>query len=155
VKDMVADMLRVLVVVCSGLVAGVFVAVTVSVVPALSALPAPRYIQVHRLLGKGYHPLMPAVVLLTLLSDLGLALTASRVLVTTLLAAAIACLVGVQLVSHLGNERLNRRIRAVDADTVGPGWSDPRQEWRRWHLLRTAFAGAVFVINTAVAVLLL
>jgi uncharacterized membrane protein len=150
---MLADMLRVLVVVCSGTVAGVFLAVTVSVVPALSALPTPRYIQVHRLLGRGYHPLMPLLVLVTLVGDVALAVTRPPVMVLALLAIAIACQVGVQLVSHLGNERLNRRVRAVDADALDPGWADPRPEWRRWHLLRTAFAVAVFALNATVAVL--
>jgi uncharacterized membrane protein len=150
---MLADTLRVVVIVCSGTVAGVFLAVTVSVVPALSALPPSGYIEVHRLLGKGYHPLMPLVVLITLVGDVALILTGPGATATTLLGAAIAAQVGVQAVSHLGNERLNRRVRAVNVDNIALDWADPREEWRRWHLLRTAFAAAVFILNATVAVL--
>jgi uncharacterized membrane protein len=141
---MLTDLLRILVVICSGTVAGVFIAVTVSVMPALAELPVPAYVRIHRLLGKGYHPVMPLIVLVVLAGDIALAVTTS---LTARLSVAIVLQVGVQGVSHLGNERLNRRVRAVEGDTVGPHWEDPRRAWRRWHLLRTALAIAVFAIN--------
>jgi uncharacterized membrane protein len=141
---MLTDLLRILAVLCSGTVAGVFIAVTVSVMPALAGLPVPAYVRIHRLLGRGYHPIMPLIVLLVLAGDIALAVTTR---LTPALFVAIVLQIGVQAVSHLGNERLNRRVRAVVGDTVGPHWDDPRQAWRRWHLLRTALAIAVFAIN--------
>lgn len=146
------DVLRVLAVLCSGVVAGVFTAVTLSVMPALALLPAPTYIRVHRLLGQGYHPTMPIVVLIVLLGDFALALITTKGSIVILLSIAMLLQVGVQLVSHLGNERLNKRVRAVDEEKIGVGWNDPRHEWRRWHMVRTALALAVFAINAIVAV---
>lgn len=147
---MLNDLLRVLVVVGSGTVAGVFVAVTLSVMPALAVLPTGTYVRVHCLLGKGYHPIMPLVVLLVLAGDIVLAVTTPHL---PLLTVAIVAQLGVQGVSHLGNERLNKRVRAVDGNTVGADWNDPREAWRRWHLLRTVLAIVVFAINATIAVL--
>jgi uncharacterized membrane protein len=148
---MLTDMLRILVVLCSGTVAGVFIAVTVSIMPALAVLPVSSYVQVHRLMGNGYHPMMPLVVLIVLVGDIALALITGRATQTALLSAAIVLQFGVQAVSHLGNEPLNKRVRAADGDAVGPDWDDPRAAWRRWHLLRTVLAMAVFAINATVA----
>jgi uncharacterized membrane protein len=150
---MAVDVLRVLAVLCSGVVAGVFAAVTLSVMPALALLPPPSYIRVHRLLGAGYHPTMPIVVLAVLLDDFALALVTTRGSILTLLSVTMLLQVGVQLVSHLGNERLNKRVRAVDEEMIGVGWDDPRQAWRRWHLVRTVLALAVFALNTVIAVI--
>lgn len=147
------DGLRIVVLTCSGIVAGVFFAVTVSVVPALAALPAGRYVEVHRMLGKGYHPTMPLIVMLVLAGDLALAFVAPATVPVALPVTAMVLQVGVQAVSHLGNERLNRSVRTADPDVLGPAWTDPRQAWRRWHLIRTALALAVFVINGIVAVI--
>lgn len=149
---MAVDVLRVLAVLCSGVVAGVFTAVTLSVMPALARLPAPTYIRIHRLLGRGYHPTMPIVVLTVLLGDLALVLITTKGSLVILLSIALLLQVGVQAVSHLGNERLNKRIRAVDEEMIGAGWDDPRDAWRRWHSVRTVLAMAVFAINAIIAV---
>lgn len=150
---MLTDVLRVLVVMLSGVVAGVFIAVTLSVMPALAQLPVSTYVRVHGLLGKGYHPIMPLVVLLVLIGDIVLALTTTRNDVVTLLSFAMILQVGVQGVSHLRNEQLNKRVRAVEGEAIAADWADPRESWRRWHLLRTALAIAVFAINATVMVL--
>ena len=44
-------LLGVLVIIASGTVAGVLFSVALSVVPAFRALPADRYIEVHKLIG--------------------------------------------------------------------------------------------------------
>lgn len=150
---MLFDGLRIVVLMFSGVVAGVFFAVTVSVVPTLAALPADRYVEVHRMLGKGYHPTMPLIVTIVLAGDLVLAVVSSAAAQVALAAVAVALTAGVQAVSHLRNQRINQVVRAADPDRLGPDWADPRDAWRRWHLLRTALAIAVFVINGIVAVI--
>lgn len=129
----------------SGLVAGVFLAVAVSVVPTLSGLPAQSYIQLHLRLGKGYHPTMPLVVMLTLLADLWLAGSQSGGL-RTLYLVAVVCDLGVQGVSHLRNEQLNRKVRAVAGQSLD-GWQDPRTAWRAWHRVRLVLAIVAFALN--------
>jgi uncharacterized membrane protein len=148
-----SDLLRVLVVIGSGTVAGVFVAVTLSVMPTLAVLPVNTYVRVHQLLGKGYHPTMPAIVLLVLAGDITLAVTDHADGATQLLVLACVFQVGVQVVSHLRNEQLNKRVRLVDGTVIPASWTDPRESWRRWHLVRTTLAIAVFVINATIAVL--
>ncbi len=137
---------------CCGLVAGVFLAVAVSVVPALSDLPAQSYIELHLRLGKGYHPIMPLVVMVSLLADCWLvAITggAARLLAV----AAVVCVLGVQAVSHLRNEQLNRKVRAVAGGPL-TDWRDPRSAWRAWHHARLVLAVAALAVNAATLPLL-
>lgn len=60
----------------TGTVTGVFVAVAVSVGPAMSAMGRAEYLRAHALLGKGYHPLMPVLVNIVTLSGFALAFLA-------------------------------------------------------------------------------
>ncbi|MFF4739534.1 DUF1772 domain-containing protein [Streptomyces sp. NPDC001262] len=131
--------LAVLVVVSSGVVAGVLFAVALSVLPALSAMPADRYVYAHQLLGRNWDPTMPLVVLGSTVADLVLAVAApgsSRVPFT----AGAVLLLAVSVVSHFCNVPINRRVKAVDPADIPHDWQDPRPLWRRWHLLRTVLA---------------
>lgn len=135
----------------SGLVAGVLFAVALSVLPALFAMPADRYVHAHQLLGRNWDPTMPVIVLTSVALDVVLAvlLTGST---RVLLVAGAVLLLGVSGVSHLANVPINRRVKAVDDPSALPAsWIDPRPLWRRWHLLRTALAGLALLAN-AVAV---
>jgi uncharacterized membrane protein len=151
----ITDVLFIGALVGTGLVSGVFFAVAVSVLPALRALPAGRYVQMHQLLGRGYHPNMPVIVTGTLLADVALAvLTArdGRPGRTALLAAAALLILVVQGVSHLCNVPINRQVRRTDADTVLAGWVDPRPRWRAFHLTRTVAAFAAMLITCAAVI---
>lgn len=134
-----------------GIIAGVFFAVRVSVLPALCALAPGPYIEMHRSLGKGYHPAMPLIVNTTMFAQLGLAVLAPTVLARGLAVAGLVLSLGVQAVSHLANVPINRRLLAVDPDAVPADWDDPRPLWRNWHDLRTALAVAS-VVATALSI---
>jgi len=156
---MLRDVLSLVALLGSGITAGVLVAVAVSVGPALATLPAQRYAPMHELLGKGYHPTMPILVTATLLADVALAVLAPGAATRVLLVLATVLVVGVQAVSHLGNVPINRQVAKVGSGSaagvgVPAGWDDPRPQWRRWHLARTAMAVAVLAINAIVAVAL-
>ncbi|MER5772352.1 anthrone oxygenase family protein [Streptomyces sp. NPDC001985] len=138
----------------SGIVAGVFFAVAVSVLPTVQTLPAPQYVQLHRRLGEGYHPVMPLVVTGAVTADLALLLLAPGTASRTLFAVALLGLVGVQLVSQFGNVPINRRVHALDPGAIPADWDDPRTPWRNWHRLRTGCAVAALTAN-ALAVALL
>ncbi|WP_229896357.1 anthrone oxygenase family protein [Streptomyces cinerochromogenes] len=132
----------------TGTVTGIFVAVAVSVAPAMAAMERADYLRAHALLGKGYHPLMPILVNVVTLSGFALAWLAGPP-ARWLFPLASALLIGVQAVSHLGNVPINRSLGALAAD--GP-WQDPRPLWRAWHRLRTALALLALLTDT-VAVL--
>ncbi|WP_433254629.1 anthrone oxygenase family protein [Streptosporangium sp. CA-135522] len=150
---MLAQVLGVVALVGCGVVAGVFVAVAVSVLPALIAMPADRYIEAHRLLGKGYHPLMPLLVNATMLTEIALAIMREGG-ARPLFATGAVLLLGTQFVSHLCNVPINRSLHEIDVSAIPADWDDPRPLWRGWHLLRTALALAALTVTGAGAVLL-
>src|SRR5262245_49049112 len=98
---MLAELLAFLVTIESGVVAGVFFAVTVSVIPALAVMPAGRYIEAHRALGHGYHPVMPIIVNSGTLVSVILIFLAPSAQLRWLFIAQLVLLLGVQGVSHL------------------------------------------------------
>jgi uncharacterized membrane protein len=147
----VNEVLGVLAVLGSGTISGAFFAVAVSVTPALSALPPDRYVEAHRLLGKGYHPIMPIMANLTMATGIWLAFVAPSTAGRVVAGVAAALTLGVQGVSHLGNVPINRSLAA--ADPGSDGWPDPRPRWRFLHLVRTALAAAVFVLFSLALVL--
>lgn len=148
------ELLGVAAVIGSGIVAGVFFAVAVSVLPAVQTLPADRYVDLHRKLGEGYHPVMPLVVTVGVVADLVLIFATDGGTVRALFGVALLAMVGVQVVSQFGNVPINRKVHALDPADMPADWQDPRRPWRSWHRLRTAFALAALVTN-ALAVALL
>jgi uncharacterized membrane protein len=146
------DLLAVLTLVGSGVVAGVLFAVALSVLPALFEMPAAQYVHTHQLLGRRWDPTMPIIVLSSTAVDIALAVLAGAGR-AALFAVAAVLLLGVSVVSHFCNVPINRVVKSLDPNDIPPGWPDPRPLWRRWHLLRTALA-LLAVITTAIAVVL-
>ncbi|MFI0349043.1 DUF1772 domain-containing protein [Actinomadura sp. 9N407] len=146
--------LGVLVVLGSGIVAGVLFAVALSTVPALAAMPPDRYVYAHTLLGRNWDPTMPLIVLGSTFLDVALAVLAPGPGARWLTGAAAACLLGVSAVSHFRNVPINRRIHRTDPDAIPASWRDPRPVWRRWHLVRTALAVSALGLNGMAAILL-
>jgi uncharacterized membrane protein len=144
--------LSVVAIVGVGIVSGVFFAVLVSVLPTLYALPAGQYVQTHQLLGRGYHPAMPLIVNAATLAELAIAVISSGPQ-RLLSAASFVTLIGVQVVSHLCNVPINRRVHGMDPQALPPGWQDPRPSWRAWHRLRTGLAGVALLTTSVAAVL--
>lgn len=138
-------LLGVVVLVGSGVVAGVLFAVALSVLPALFAMPADRYVYTHRLIGRNWDPTMPVIVLSCMVIDVVLAVVAP--FSTAWFAVAAAALLGVSIVSHFCNVPINRRVKSQDPADIPAGWRDPRPVWRRWHLLRTGLALCALSIN--------
>lgn len=151
---MLPQFIVVISVIATGLVAGVFLAVAVSVMPALTAMAPGPYVTAHRLLGQGYHPVMPLLVSTALLCDAALAVVAADDSVRALAVAGAALLAGVQLVSQFRNVPINRVVHATDPERIGEGWADPRPMWRAWHLVRTGFAIAALAAIAAASVLI-
>ena len=131
----------------TGIVAGVFFAVAVSVVPALAAMSPRDYVLTHQLLGPGYHPWMPVIVTLALLADV-VAVVVTGGAQRWLFAVSALMLVGVQVVSQFGNVPINRVVGRMVPDDLPPDWTDPRPSWRSWHLVRSAFALTALILTS-------
>lgn len=151
---MFSQVIVVIGVIATGLVAGVFLAVAVSVMPALAAMAPGPYVTAHRLLGQGYHPVMPLLATTALFSDVALAAVTGAGPIRTLAIAGTVLLAGVQVVSQFRNVPINRVVHATDPEAIGTDWPDPRPAWRAWHLLRTVFAIAALASIATAAVLI-
>lgn len=144
---MIERLLGIIAVLGSGLTAGAMFAVAISVAPALSAMPADRYVYAHQLIGRNWDPAMPITVLTTTASGVVLAVLENTPSSWFFLVGAVL-LAGVSVVSHFCNVPINRRVKVVDPVCLPPDWPDPRPVWRRWHLLRTVLAAAALLANT-------
>ncbi|PZG51393.1 DUF1772 domain-containing protein [Spongiactinospora gelatinilytica] len=145
---MTVSLLAVVVLVTSGVVAGVLFAVALSVVPALMAMPADRYLYTTNLLGRNWDPVMPILVLGTAAADLALALLSGPGGARTLYGATFVLMLAVAGVSHLANVPINRILRKLEPDSIPDDWADPRPRWRAWHLLRTTLAVVALTANS-------
>lgn len=138
--------LAVLVVVTSGVVAGVLFGFAVSVLPAFFDMPADRYVYSAALIGWNWDPLMPIIVLSSFAVDVALAVVAPPQTRALFVLGAVL-LAGVSVVSHWCNVPINRQVKKIDPDNLPGDWSDPRPLWRRFHYLRTGLALLAVAVN--------
>ncbi|MGX2993088.1 anthrone oxygenase family protein [Streptomyces sp. JNUCC 64] len=147
------ETLSVLVLLGTGLVAGVLFAVAVSVMPALIAMPPDRYVDTHKLLGKRYDRVMPFIVSSSVVIDAAFAVSADETGPRVLFTAGALAMAGVAVVSQTRNVPINNRVKKTRPEDLGPDWEDPRVQWRDWHLLRTCFAITGCSLTAAAVVL--
>lgn len=145
------EALSVLVLVGTGLVAGVLFAVALSVVPALIAMTPERYVDTHKLLGRRYDRIMPFIVTGSTAVDVGFAVRADGTPRLLFVLAAVS-MAGVAVVSQTRNVPMNRIVKRTRPEDLGPGWRDPRPAWRDWHLVRTCCAVAGCALTAAAVV---
>jgi uncharacterized membrane protein len=143
---MTVDVLAVLVVVTSGVIAGVLFGFAVSVMPAFSAMPPDRFVYSTKLIGRNWDPMMPIIVITSTVVDIVLAIVAPGPTLPLFVIAAVL-LVGVSVVSHWCNVPINRQVKKVDPENMPTDWSDPRPLWRRFHYLRTTLAVLAVAAN--------
>ncbi|MFD7127108.1 MULTISPECIES: DUF1772 domain-containing protein [Streptomyces] len=146
------ELLSVLVLLGTGLVAGVLFAVAVSVMPALIAMDPERYVSTHKLLGRRYDRIMPFIVTGSVAIDAGLAVWAQGA-GRVLFAAGALSMAAVAVVSQTRNVPINNRVKRTEPGSIGPDWDDPRPPWRDWHLVRTCCAVAGCTLSAAAVVL--
>lgn len=145
---MLVHLLAASLVLLSGALAGVLIAVDIAVVPMLAGLRGDRYVEIHRSLDPRFDPLMPTVDKIALVVGLVLIVTAPGWDAKAAFAVAEAGLVGVALVSELSNVRINRDIDTWVTRGVPPGWAETRTRWARSNRHRTWIA----VVGFAAAV---
>lgn len=150
---MIQYVIGVAVLVGSGLVAGVLFCVALSVVPTLMALPPQKYVHMHKLLGRNFDPVMPILVLTTVVLNSVLAFLADDLLIFFIFVLSALCMFGVSVVSHLCNVPINRQIKSMEPSAPTESWEDVRPRWKTWHLLRT-FLSITALVATATAVVI-
>jgi uncharacterized membrane protein len=146
-------MLRVLVLLGTGMVAGVLFAVAISVMPALIAMPADRYVFTHKLLGRRYDRVMPFITAGSVLIDTYLAVRAIDPVHRVLYVVAAVSMIGVAVVSQTRNVPINNQVKKLSPDEMPEDWQDPRMQWRNWNLVRCGLA-VLGCVLTATAVVL-
>ncbi|MFI7441611.1 DUF1772 domain-containing protein [Nonomuraea indica] len=149
---MIAHILTAVVLVSSGIAAGVLFTHAVGVWPALQAMTPDRYVAAHKLLGRAYDPMMPIIVSTSLVLDVILFALSENATARFLHATSAIFLAGVGVVSQTRNVPINRRVKSLDPDAIPADWEDPRGIWGKWNLLRTTFAVLALVGNAAAAV---
>lgn len=146
---MTVGLLVPLVLLGSGLGAGVLLATQLGGWPYLRMLPDAEYVRAHAFFSTRYDPWMPACIVVTLLGDTALAVvgpgTPERVLFAT--AAGLALATGV--VSLTRNVPGNRYVRTLDPAALPPDFArrDPRPVWGPWNRTRSLLGIAAFVVN--------
>lgn len=141
---MLVDVLAGVLLLLTGALAGVLVAVEIAVVPMLADLPGEGYVKVHRLLDPRFDPLMPTVDKIGLVVGLALTVLAPGGAARASFGAAVAGLAGVALVSELSNVRINRLIDTWEPDRLPHTWAETRARWARANRGRTVIAVAGF-----------
>jgi uncharacterized membrane protein len=144
----IAHILDIVVLVGSGIVAGVLFAVAISMVPALLAMPPDRYVEASKLLGRNWDPTMPIIVLTSTVAAAALAVVGPTAATRAAFGVGAVLLLAVSGVSHLANVPINRQVNRLDSGAIPAGWDDPRPLWRRWHLLRTGLSLAALIVNS-------
>jgi hypothetical protein len=145
------------VLVASGLVAGVLLWTAVCGVPLLVMMPPERYVKVHQFWGNRFEPFQPVCVAVTVLFDLILAVIVSTTAARTLFGVGSAAALSIIVISATRNVPIKRWVMSLQADALPEDWAqrDPRRHWQVWNLTRTVLAVLVLVCNAvAVAALL-
>lgn len=136
-----------LVLLTSGLAAGVLTGTVLGGAPLLMALPTERYVHAHGFFATRYDPFMPVCLVLTFVVDVALgflaedAAAAAMFVVAGLLAASVAT------ISLLKNAPVNRWMATLDPERLPSDFKDPRREWVAWNKLRTGLAVAALLGN--------
>ncbi|NSC21557.1 DUF1772 domain-containing protein [Streptomyces albus subsp. chlorinus] len=146
-----SQILAVLALTAAGVGAGVLTAVAISVFPALCAMPPGRYVETHRMFGKGFHPTMPIVFNVGMFSAFALALVERDASSIPFAAGGLALLAS-QCVSHLGNVPINRRLAVLDPENLPEDWDDPRPRWRFLNKVRASLAVIALALIAAATV---
>ncbi|MFJ2115907.1 MULTISPECIES: anthrone oxygenase family protein [unclassified Streptomyces] len=135
---------------CNGLAAGVLTASELGQFPLMVRLPADQYIRTHAFFSTRYDPFMPTCLLLTVLGDLVLAVTADDPLVQGLSGAAALLSAGAVIIALTRNVPLNNWVRSLDPQDPPRDWRRRRAAWGRWNLRRCLLVAAALVANCAI-----
>ncbi|MBB0244053.1 DUF1772 domain-containing protein [Streptomyces alkaliphilus] len=139
-----------------GLAAG-GLAISMLAAPLFTTLPTGMYIPVHQGLVTRFDPFMPVNLLVCLVCDVALVITAPTAGVRGAAALAAVLLVCAGTVSLTRNVPINRWLATLDPRALPADWErlDPRERWIRWNRVRGGLAVAALVANVGAATALM
>lgn len=147
----------------SGIQAGALLMVRYGVCPTFRVLAIPEWMRLHVLLDRSIERYMPALNIVTGGTTLWLLFLTQPADARLLRALALACNIGLALMSELVNVRINKSVAAAaigpDGAAVPPNEEDharlaaARERWIRWHHWRTADIVAGFLLYVAAALI--
>ncbi|MEV4113898.1 DUF1772 domain-containing protein [Nonomuraea sp. NPDC049695] len=133
----------------AGIQAGALLMFLFGVCPTLRALDVPSWMRLHVSLDRSIERYMPALNLVTGGSTLVLLFLTQEDLTRWLRALALACNIGLALISELANVRLNKVIASL-VDSGDPAvMAGVRGRWIVWHARRTLVITAGFLAYVA------
>ena len=130
---------RILALVAGGLVVGAMFGIWRGYNP--SDLSASASVEQHQQAVRGLNVLLPGLGAVTIVFTIAVAVQVRHRRLAVLTFALAALLFGISgIVTRTRNQPINRIVMRWDARTPPPEWIAMRQEWWRWHRVRT-FAG--------------
>ncbi len=119
-----------------------------------SALSAAAYVEQQQNAIRSLNLLLPLMGAVCILLTVWLAVRSrGEPRVRALLVAAAVCLLVAALVTRFGNQPINAEVITWSAQSPPPNWTDLRDRWWSWHMVRT-FAGILGLGFTLLSVLL-
>jgi uncharacterized membrane protein len=148
---MVESVLLPIVLLASGLSAGVLVGTQLGGFPLLAALPPDRYVHAHAFFATRYDPFMPACFVVTVVCDVIMAVWTPGVAPRVLFALGALLTVTTMAISVAKNVPVNKWVQTLDPDRLPADFDriDPRENWGLWNRVRSGTATAVFALNCA------
>jgi uncharacterized membrane protein len=150
------ELLVPIVLLASGLAAGVMMWTQLGGWPLLTSLPPDRYVATHAFFATRFDPFMPACMLLTVGGDVALAALATRAATPLFLSAAVLA-AGAIAISLLRNVPVNSWIRSLDPTNLPADFPavDPRRSWGAWNRARAVLTVTAFAANCTALPLLI
>jgi uncharacterized membrane protein len=130
----------------SGMLAGVLFSVARAVGPMFGGLPADRYVQVHQLLDPRFDPLMPMLCALDMITALAVVVFGPGGPARIAWATGLVLTVAVAVISQSCNVPINRQVASWDPASPPADWSRLRAGWASGNQLRTACAVGAFAL---------
>lgn len=143
-----------IVLLASGLAAGVLLSTQLGGWPLLRSLPADRYVHAHAFFSTRYDPWMPICLVLTLAGDAALAVVTENGPSRVLFAVAAVLSLCTGAISLTKNVPVNKLVRTFEPEDLPADFPerDPRPGWGAWNRRRSVLGMLAFLLNcTALA----
>lgn len=151
------ELLVPIVILATGLAAGVLVGTELGGFPLLESLPPDQYVRAHAFFATRYDPFMPVCLVIATLGSVALAVVAPRGGAQVLYAVAAGLALAAVMISLRKNVPINKWVRTLDPEHLPDDFParDPRRRWGAWNRTRAALGTAALLAHCGALALLL